>query len=254
MKSKLYLIIFLAVASGMPMPAQAGIWSSLRNSAIITTLFGKPLETNYTAQTRLPVVEVKPSFWARMFNFYSWMNFKKSAQPEAAPAPEPVKESEPAQPILSPEAAARFNNQLDRLRNEYVQTESILSPEAAQNLADRFDAIHKEHEAKKLAELAALKEREELISAVEREQKASAQHYYDKNAAVEDHRKLQHEVEESTKVTQEQFGKREQEILKLKRELTELQVQHLKERELSRSAIQKEAREQIEALSKNHTD
>jgi hypothetical protein len=178
MKSKLYLIIVLAVASGMPMPAEAGIWSSLRNSAIITTLFGKPVETNYSAQTRLPVVEAKPSFWARMFNFYSWMNFKKSAQPEAAPAPEPVGESEPTQLILSPEAAAKFTNQLNRLRNEYMQSESILSPEAAQNLTDRLDAMRKEHQAKKIAELAALEKREKekntdqdlLIAKLDREE------------------------------------------------------------------------------------
>lgn len=172
MKSKLYLIIVFAVASGVPMPAQAGIWSSLRNSPIVTTLFGKPVETNYTAQTRLPVVEVKPSFWARMFNFYSWMNFKKSAQPEAAPAPEP------AQPILSREAAARFTSQLDLLRNKYMQTESILSRDAAQNLTDHLDVIRKKHEAKKIAELEAIekikKENEELSSRIEHAQKASS--------------------------------------------------------------------------------
>lgn len=208
MKSKLYLIIFLAVASGMPMPAQAGLWSSFRNSAIITTLFGKPAEINYTAQTRLPVVEVKPSFWARMFNLYSWMNFRKSAQPEAAPAPEP------AQPILSPEAAARFNNQLDRLRNECMQPEPILSPEAAQNLADRLNAMRKE--------------------------------YWDnKEAVAKEDAKIDNELRE-LRTNNTNYARQVANFSQIK----ELLAQAEKEKELARSAAQKEAREQIETLNK----
>lgn len=260
-KSKLYLIIFLVLTSGMPMPAQAGIWSSLRNSAIVTAVFGKPAEVNHTAATRLPVVEVKPSIFARMFNFFSWMNFR-ATQPTPTPEPQP-RQPEPVQPTLS--------------------------PEAAQNLANRLDAMRKEHEAKKLAELAALEENDRITASIREKadslkldlEKARREAEHNKkgwnalsNYACEQDKLIESKQQELDAVLQ-QKKKAESEAAHLKETATQTTEKHINElallkgqlasyeefssslnkEQLAKAQAEKESlKSQIDRLQKENTD
>lgn len=91
MKLKLSIFTLLFLSSLTPIPAQADIWDTIRNSALITTVFGRFPETNYTAQTRLPIIEVQSSFWSRISNFFTWRHFRTKNQPpqDSAPASAP---------------------------------------------------------------------------------------------------------------------------------------------------------------------
>lgn len=121
MNYKLRILAILLLSSGISQPAHAGLWDYVRNSALVTKIFGKPAAQNYTQQTRLPVVAAQPSFWARIFNFYSWMNYGESSQEQSVPqtAAQPAAPTELVEPTVPREASDRLLNYFNKLQIEY---------------------------------------------------------------------------------------------------------------------------------------
>lgn len=175
--NKLLLALIMLFSIQMPTPAQAGIWQSFRNSTLITALFGKPVavlspDVNYTKQTRLPAEEIYP-WWHRIFNFYSWMNFRKSPQPAPEPAPQPA-----AEPVVSESPAPK--NTWEQFNLSLAQSAQLawnikrLQKNALQKKNKDFKKLQENHEKEKAKLQQSLSEKKSevdlLIGKLERDE------------------------------------------------------------------------------------
>lgn len=189
MNHKLSFLTLLLLVTGTQ-PAQAGIWESLRNSRIVTAVFGKQSKVDYTQQTRLPVTVVQQTFWQRITNFFAWRNFKSQNSPQAqqpiAPTPGAPAESTNDSNAIPPVAGHILYAQLNQLQKKHadtlVQTEKLELQEKIHALETQLDS-----QIKKIKELSlnsTSNAQQEILHKLLAEKQAELEKYKAKTAEI----------------------------------------------------------------------
>lgn len=153
MKLNTTLLAFLMLWA-TPTPVNAGLWSSIRNSALFTAILGKTHNTPVTNQTRLPVIEAKLSFWQRITNFFAWRNFSRAQKEQVPSNQHSTQTSEVNASALSHEAAYEqqkqkalaalqsFENQLSEFSRR-LDAKLTTSQNKIEDLAERITILKK---------------------------------------------------------------------------------------------------------------